>query len=159
MNSILITTHALAFLFGGMLVALAWHANTRDTRKPKQEPPAGFDSDPMMESDDEAASASEFKKRLAQAIAADLTSLAMRTAKRAKSLPNPGYPLTHEETKAMLAECPQPFVLADIGLCKIPKGTFPERAEPRYDERCGCEPVPEDCKAFGINSPKTDTGD
>lgn len=77
----------------------------------------------------------------------------------ANPLPNSGYPLTHEETEAMLAECPQPSVVADIGLCKIPKGTFPERAEPRYDERCGCEPVPEDCKAFGINSPKTDTGD
>lgn len=116
MNSILIASHALAFLFGGMLVALAWHANTRNTRKPKQEPPAGFDSDPMMESDDEAASASEFKKRLAQAIAADLTSLAMRTAKRAKSLPNPGYPLTHEETEAMLAECPPKSAPAGTGV-------------------------------------------
>lgn len=159
MNSILIATHALAFLFGGMLVALAWHANTRDTRQPKQEPPAGFDSDPMMESDDEATSAPEFRKRLGETIAADITKIVMREVMDAKPPRNSGYPLTHEETEAMLAECPQPSVVADIGLCKIPKGTFPERAEPRYDERCGCEPVPEDCKAFGINSPRNFTGD
>lgn len=154
MNSILIATHALAFLFGGMLVALAWHANTRDTRQPKQEPPAGFDSDPMMDSD--------FGDNIVGFRGVEFIpnfgprANAMRAA---KPLPNSGYPLTHEETEAMLSECPQPSVVADIGLCKIPKGTFPERAEPRYDERCGCEPVPEDCKAFGINSPKTDTGD
>ena len=158
MTTILIFSHLFCLALGSALTLIGMRA-LRSVAVVVEAPPSGFDSDPMMESDDEAASASEFKKRLAQAIAADLTSLAMRTAKRAKSLPNPGYPLTHEETEAMLAECPQPFVLADIGLCKIPKGTFPERAEPRYDERCGCEPVPEDCKAFGINSPKTDTGD
>lgn len=154
-NSILIATHALAFLFGGMLVALAWHANTRDTRQPKQEPPAGFDSDPMMDQD--------FGDNIVGFRGVEfIPNFGPRAnAPRAdKTLPNSGYPLSDEEVEAWLADClAPPYQTHEIGPCRVPKGTFPERAEPRYDERCGCEPVPEDCKAFGINSPKTDTGD
>lgn len=116
MNSILIATHALAFLFGGMLVALAWHANTRDTRQPKQEPPAGFDSDPMMESDDRPfRSVGHLFGRYGH-FGTPIVGTAVVPEPSANPLPNSGYPLTHEETEAMLAECPPKSAPAGTGV-------------------------------------------